>query len=101
MGESSQMMTNEEMQTRGWRAKELQDNELLQQALKSIKDEVITQWGACPARDMEGKEQLWQLYKTSQKFEMLLNGYIESGKLATDLISKEQSFTERLLKRIA
>ena len=71
-------------QTRGQMARELLENELLQDALKAIKDEINKQWLQCPARDHEGKEALWQLAKTADKFEGILAGYVETGKLAAD-----------------
>jgi glycerol-3-phosphate O-acyltransferase len=73
-----------EQQTRGQRAQELLDNETLQQALDAIEAEVIQLWGDCPARDTDGKEALWQLYRTSKKFRGLLTGYVQTGKLATE-----------------
>lgn len=83
-------MDNEQQQTRGWKAQQLLDDELLQEALTAIEGEVIDQWEKCPARDHEGKEQLWQLYKTSKKFRALLLGYVESGKLATNILEQEK-----------
>lgn len=64
-------------------ANRLLQDQLLQDALKAIKDEVQRVWIDCPQRDHEGKEALWQLAKTADKFESLLKGYIETGKLAT------------------
>lgn len=64
-------------------ANRLLNDQLLQDALKAIKDEVTRTWLECPARDHEGKEALWQLAKTADKFETLLRGYIEAGKLAS------------------
>lgn len=64
-------------------AQRLLQDELLQDALKTIRDEVVRMWVDCPARDQEGKEALWQLAKTADKFESLLKGYVETGKLAT------------------
>lgn len=72
-----------EQQTRGQYAMSLLENELLNEALEAIDKEVMEQWIACPARDKEGKEALWQLIKTSRKFRDILTGYIETGKLAT------------------
>jgi len=69
---------------RGRRAAELLEHPLLVEALAAIEAEVVQQWEQCPARDSEGKECLWQLMKTSKKFRGLLNGYIQSGKLATE-----------------
>lgn len=63
-------------------AHRLLHDQLLQDALKAIKDEVARAWIDCPARDKEGKEALWQLAKTADKFDSLLKGYVETGKLA-------------------
>lgn len=63
-------------------AQRLLNDELLQDSLKTIKEEVTRLWLDCPARDHEGKEALWQLAKTADKFESLLRGHIETGKLA-------------------
>ena len=89
-------LISEEM--RGHNAAMLLDNELLQQALAAIDKEVMEQWIACPARDKEGKEALWQLIKTSRKFKDILTGYIQTGKLATETM---KHFEKRsLLRRV-
>lgn len=86
-----------EDQTRGIRARELKENPVLIEALSAIEKEVIDQWSACPARDKDGKEALWQLYKMSQKFRLLLDGYIERGKLAThNLRAYEESKLDKV-----
>jgi hypothetical protein len=64
-------------------AQRLLSDTLLQDALNAIKAEVVKTWIECPARDSEGKEALWQLAKTADKFEALLKGYVETGKLAS------------------
>jgi hypothetical protein len=69
---------------RGRRAAELLDSELLREALDAIDAEVIAQWSDCPARDKDGKEALWQLYKTSKKFRGVLTGYVQTGRLASE-----------------
>jgi hypothetical protein len=83
MNDTERMSTLHDEQERGRRAAELLSNELLRDALDAIKREVQAQWLSCPARDSEGKEALWQLAKTAEKFEGLLTGHIEAGKLAT------------------
>lgn len=85
-------------QDRGRNAQALLDNELLAAALDAIDREVMEQWIDCPARDKEGKEALWQLIKTSRKFRSVLNGYIESGKLATEQLKRYEKpgFIDRL-----
>lgn len=94
MSESS--LINEEV--RGHNALMLLKNELLHEALDAIDKEVMEQWIACPARDKEGKEALWQLIKTSRKFKDILTGYVESGKLATE--NMKQFEKKGLLSRL-
>lgn len=90
-------------QTRAWKAQQLLDNDLLQEALTAIESEVVSQWEQCPARDKEGKEALWQLYKTAKKFRSLLNGYVQTGKLATETLAQyeRESALKRIMKRVA
>ncbi len=84
-------MTEEDLlgqQTRGQISASLLENELLKEALDALEKEVFDQWMQCPARDKEGKEALWQLAKTAQKFRSILVGYVETGKLATHNLSR-------------
>lgn len=85
-------------EVRGHNAFSLLENELLKEALAAIEQEVMEQWIACPARDKEGKEALWQLIKTSRKFKDILTGYIETGKLATESMKRFEK--EGLLRRL-
>jgi len=85
-------------QDKGINAMSLLENELLQEALDAIDAEVMEQWIACPARDKEGKEALWQLIKTSRKFRSILTGYVETGKLATEQLKRYEK--ESKLSRI-
>ena len=75
-------MTPEQLKLRGEQAKRLVEDKLLIEALDSIEKEIIEKWEACPARDKEGREELWVYYKTSKKFRSILQGTIESGKVA-------------------
>lgn len=94
-------MTAQQESDRGIEARMLLDNPLLQDALKAIETEVVEQWAACPARDTEGKEALWQLMKTAQKFKGILTGYVQTGQLASENMRKfEEKRTFRdILKR--
>jgi hypothetical protein len=94
-------MTPIDEQTRGQAAQMLLDNELLRQALDAIEAEVVEQWEKCPARDAEGKEALWQLFKTSKKFRAVLFGYVQTGKLASENLKRfdeKESRLRRLFK---
>lgn len=86
-------------QERGRQAQELMNSPLLSETLDAIEREVIEQWEKCPARDQEGKEALWQLFKTSKKFRAILLGYIDTGKLAAEQLKrfdKKRGLLDRL-----
>jgi len=70
--------------TRGVRARELLDNELVQEALTTLKDEYVRAWEASPARDSEGRERLWVMVKLVEKFRGHLEQVWDAGKLADD-----------------
>ena len=92
-------MTPQDEIERGRQAEELASSPILQEALDAIEAEIVKQWEQCPARDAEGKEALWQLMKTSKKFRSLLLGYVNTGKLAAENLSRferKRSIVERL-----
>ena len=74
-------MSPQEILRRAGDAKVLLENRLLIEALETIEKDILEQWEACPARDQEGREELWKYYKTSKKFRGILQGMIESGKV--------------------
>jgi hypothetical protein len=73
---------------RARQAQEALNNPAVIAALEAIEAEVIEQWEKCPSRDQDGKEALWQLYKTSKKFRAYLSGYINTGKLAAENLKR-------------
>ena len=68
--------------SRGVRAKELLDNELVQEGLASLKAEYLKAWETSPARDAEGRERLWIMVKLVDKFRTHLEQVWDTGKLA-------------------
>ena len=90
------LMTHEEQIRRGERAKQLLDDPLIKEALALIESEVIALWAAVPARDVEGREELWKFYKTAQKFKGVLLGAMDSGKLSVNQIQSKQSMPQRV-----
>lgn len=78
-------------------AQRLLNDELLQAALSAIKADVVQMWIDCPARDTQGKEALWQLAKTADKFTAILQGHIETGKVSRDKLKR---FEESPLRRV-
>ena len=81
---------------RAEKARLLLDSDLLKEALETIEKDVVSMWGDTPARDKDGKEALWQLYKTSQKFRALLLGYIETGKYAQSELARYEKQQSKL-----
>lgn len=81
---------------RGEYAGQILGNPVFVQACEVIKKEVIRAWADCPARDTEGKEYLWQLYRNTEKFENVFRGYIESGKLKMERDKQEQSTLQKV-----
>lgn len=85
---------------RAERARQLLEDPMIAEALDLIEQEVVDMWAGCPVRDVEGRESLWRLYMTAQKFRGILRGTMESGKIAADNIRGKQAFTERLLNSV-
>ena len=81
----------------GNRAKEVLENESFQWAINEIKTEVTDQWKNSPARDEAGRERLWMLLKVAEKFEMVLQTTLETGKLASIDLEHKRSLMQRML----
>jgi Arc/MetJ-type ribon-helix-helix transcriptional regulator len=93
-------MTDAENAHRGQEAARLLESDVMREALQALESEIVAQWEQCPARDKEGKEALWQLLKTKRKFERLLLGYVETGKLARENLRRiEEGKLARMLRR--
>ena len=72
-------------------AGQILDNPVFKSACEVMKSEVIQLWADCPARDTEGREYLWQLYKNTLKFEGMFKAYVESGKLHVEPKQEQSS----------
>ena len=98
-------MTPHQQATRGIEATQVLENQAFKDAMQSLKAQVIDQWKACPIRDREGQVLLLQLVKLADKFESLLIGAVESGKMAQHKINidseRDESAARRLMRRVA
>ena len=92
-------MTEQQTVHRALEATQVLDNPAYQEAMSSLKEAVIQQWKDCPVRDREGQLLLLQLAKLTDKFESLLKGMIETGKLAQHRIDLDRERNETLAKR--
>ena len=74
-------MTPDEIILRGENANRLFNDPVLKEAISGLKKEIIDQWSVTPARDTEGREWVWRHYKVAERFEAILKGYIEAGRM--------------------
>jgi hypothetical protein len=88
----------------GTHAAQVLDNEAYKEAMKSLREQVVTQWKECPIRDKEGALLLLQLAKLTDKFEGILRGYISRGEYAKRVIKldseRNESQARKLVRRV-
>jgi len=89
-------MSREEVIRRADDAARVLNEKVVVDALMSIKQEIIDQWEATPARDAEAREWLWRHYKVAEKFEGILRGCVEAGKMEKAILEQKKSPVERI-----
>lgn len=87
---------------RGENARLILENPVFKEAMKTLQDQIVTEWGKCPVRDAEGQKLLLQLHKLSKKFESLFVGVVETGKLAQLDLDKlrDESKARSIFRRV-
>ncbi len=89
---------------RGREASAVLENEAFKAAIAGLKAVVLDQWKQCPVRDREGQVLLLQLAKLTDKFEGILVGMIENGKLAQNKLDlndiRDESASRRWARKI-
>jgi hypothetical protein len=97
-------MTEQEASLIGQRAAMVLENTAYQSAIEAMRAQVVQQWKDCPIRDKEGQLLLLQLAKLTDKFEGILRGYVEGGKLAQHKIDmdslRDESGARKLMRRV-
>ena len=94
-------MTEQQTALRGREAQQILDSEVFKDAMAQLKGSVIEQWKDCPIRDKEGQLLLLQLAKLTDKFESILVGVVETGKLAQHKIDMDSLRDESGMRRFA
>lgn len=100
MRENSDLMADI---THGNEADAVLQNAAFKCAFETLKKQIYEQIEDCPIRDKEGMFLLVTLLKTANKFESLLSGSVESGKVAQiklDQLRSESGVT-KLLRKLA
>jgi hypothetical protein len=87
------------------KASEVLENEAFRAAMSDLREAIIGQWKACPIRDREGQMLLLQMAKMVDKFEGLLFGRIEAGKMASKKLHldsiRNESAPRRFMRKVA
>lgn len=80
-------------------AQRLLQDDLLSEALRVIRNEVISAWVSTEHKAEKEREGYWMFAKTVDNFELLLKGYIETGKLARVQLDhiKGRSFLQKIV----
>ena len=98
-------MTEQKQLQRGINATQVLENVIFKEAFATLKQSVVDQWKDCPVRDKEGQLLLLQLAKLTDKFESILIGIVETGKLAKHRIDvgnlRDESLGRRIIRRVA
>jgi hypothetical protein len=89
-------MTLEQRLYFGDRAREVLENEAFTQAFTDIELEILTQWKTSPARDLEGREKLWQLLSLLNKLKATITTTLETGKLAKLDLEHKRNLAQRV-----
>lgn len=87
---------NEREIARAHQAQAILTDPLFAETFKQLKQEIIDKWAACPARDTEGREWLWQHYQVALKFEEALTTVLNTGKMAVK--ERELSLVEKAVR---
>ena len=98
-------MTEHQLLQRGIDANQVLNNEAFKDAFTVLRSAVVEEWKKCPVRDQEGALLLLQLARLTDKFESILVGMVESGKMAQHQIdlrelrneSKARNFMRRVV----
>lgn len=96
--------TEQQTALRGNDASLVLENPAYAEAIAMLKAQVVTQIEDCPIRDTEGQLLLVQLLKMANKFEGLMAGMVERGKMANVRIEidemRKESGARRMLRKV-
>ena len=89
------MSTLEQRLFEGDQARLVLENEAFAAAFDATEREVIEQWTNSPARDITGRESLWQYLMILRKVKANLTTTMETGKLAQIELQHKQNLADK------
>lgn len=93
-------MSEQQISNMGVEAAKVLESPAFNEALRLMREDVLSQWKACPIRDREGQMLLLQAAKVTDKVESVLRGLLEAGKLANAKIDINSARSESRAKRV-
>lgn len=97
-------MNNPQIARMGADSQIVLDNPAYKLAMETLESAVIQQWKECPVRDREGQMLLLQLAKLVDKFDGILRGLVETGKMSQHKIDldklRDESKGKQFLRRV-
>jgi len=98
-------MTPHQIAQKGIEAQRVLESEVYKEAMSAMKAQIVEQWKAAPIRDVEGQRLLLQLAKLADKFDGILSGLVQGGKLAQHQIDldglRDESKARTFFRRVA
>jgi len=96
-------MTDNQIVQQGIDANQVLENVAFKTAFTALREAVVSQWKDCPVRDKEGALLLLQLAKLTDKFEGILVGMVQNGKLTKSKIElselRDESKTRAVIRK--
>jgi hypothetical protein len=97
-------MDDKSLSLRGREAQSLLDNPLLTEALATMRKATVDQWKDMDLRDKEGALLLLQMAKVTDRFEGILRGIVDTGKLAQRRIDldaiRDEPAARRFMRKV-
>jgi hypothetical protein len=88
-------MTIEQRVYNGDRAREILENEVFQQVFADLATEITEQWKKSPARDEEGRHELWLMQSLLTKLQLMLQTTLDDGKMARVDLEHKRTLAQR------
>lgn len=97
-------MTDNELTNQGRQAAEVLENPAFKAGIDAMRNVVTQQWKTCAIHDTQEQLLLLQLAKLTDKFESILSGYVQGGKLAQEKINlntlRNESYARQVMRRV-
>lgn len=81
--------------SRGARAQQVLDNELVKEAYQHIENDLIAAWIGSDPRDTEGRERCFHMIHANRKHKGFFEGVLQDGKLAEVELKQTLDMAER------